>query len=98
MLGARVVAAIGGGGGSIVAMGSRLASRLRMPGRKSKAPTRTRNGSDGTTAALKRLLGEMYPCRTVVTTPITTATPAAIGIDRRSAHAAAAMAVTVSVT
>ena len=33
MLGARVVAAIGGGGGSIVASGSRLASRSRMPGR-----------------------------------------------------------------
>ena len=59
MLGARAVAAIGGGGGSIVAMGSRLASRLRMPGRKSNAATKNRNGSDGTTAALKRLLGEM---------------------------------------
>ena len=59
MLGARVVAAIGGGGGSMVARGSRLASRLRIPGRMSSAATRAKNGSDGTTAAFQKLSGGM---------------------------------------
>ncbi len=57
-----------------------------------------KNGSDGTTAAFQKLSGGMYPCRTVVRTPMRTATPAAMGSDRNIAQAAAAMAVTVSVT
>ena len=59
MLGALVVAAIGGGGGSMVARGSRLVSRSRMPGSSRSAATMTRNGSAGTTAALTMLLGGM---------------------------------------
>ena len=57
MLGARAATAVGGGGGSTVARGSRLWSRARMPGSTSNAPTNTKNGSEGTMAALKRLLG-----------------------------------------
>ena len=49
--GARAEAAIGGGGGSMVAIGSRLASSWRIPGRKSSAPTKKMNGSDGMMAA-----------------------------------------------
>ncbi len=54
-----VAAAMGGGGGSMVASGSRLESRLRMPGRISRAATMTKNGSDGTTAAFQKLSGGM---------------------------------------
>jgi hypothetical protein len=57
-----------------------------------------KNGRDGTTAAFQKLSGGMYPCNTVVMTPMSTATPAAIGSERSIAHAAAAMAVTVRVT
>ncbi len=57
MLGALAVAAIGGGGGSIVASGSRLESRLRIPGRKRRAAAIRRNGSAGRTAALRKPLG-----------------------------------------
>ena len=49
-------------------------------------------------AALKKLVVGMYPSSTVVTTPINMATPAALGSDRSSAQAAAAIAVTVRVT
>src|SRR5580692_1069445 len=98
MLGARALAAMGTGGGSMVASGSRLASRLRSPGRMSRAAAMAKNGMDGTTAAFQKLSGGMYPCNTVVATPINTATPAAMGSERSMAHAAAAMAVTVRVT
>src|SRR5271170_4852263 len=54
MLGARVVAAIGTGGGSMVASGSRLASRLRIPGSMSRAAAMAKNGMDGTTAAFQK--------------------------------------------
>ncbi len=47
MLGARAEAAMGGGGGSIVARGSRLASSARIPGRKSSATTKKMKGSEG---------------------------------------------------
>ena len=59
MLGARVVAAIGSGGGSMVARGSRLASRLRIPGRMSRAAAMAKNGREGTTAAFQKLSGGM---------------------------------------
>ncbi len=98
MVGARLAAAIGGGGGSIVAKGSRLESRFRIPGRISRAATITTKGIDGTTAAFQKLFGGMYPCSTVVKTPMPTPTAAAIGSDRNSAHAAAAIAVTVRIT
>ena len=98
MVGARVEAAMGCGGGSIVARGSRLESRLRSPGRMSRAAAMAKNGSEGTTAAFQKLFGGMYPCNTVVTTPMRTATPAAMGSERSMAQAAAAMAVTVRVT
>src|SRR5579859_2832803 len=98
MLGARVIAAIGGGGGSIVASGSRLESMLRMPGRISNAATMARNGIDGTTAPFQTLLGGMYPCSKVVATPRKMPTPAAIGSDRSRAQQAAPIAVTVRIT
>ena len=82
----------------MVARGSRLESRLRNPGRISSAAAMAKNGSEGTTAAFQKLSGGMYPCNTVVTTPMRTATPAAMGSERSIAHAAAAMAVTVRVT
>ena len=66
IVGARLAAAIGGGGGSIVAKGSRLESRFRIPGRISRAATITTNGIDGTTAAFQKLFGGMYPWSTVV--------------------------------
>ena len=50
MLGALDATAVGGGGGSMVAKGSRLESSARMPGRKSRAPTSTKKGSEGSTA------------------------------------------------
>ncbi len=59
MVGARLAAAIGGGGGSMFARGSRLESRLRIPGRMSRAATIAKNGIDGTTAAFQMLFGEM---------------------------------------
>ena len=59
MLGARVVAAMGTGGGSMVARGSRLESRLRSPGRMSRAAAMAKNGMDGTTAAFQKLFGGM---------------------------------------
>ena len=59
MVGARVLAAMGGGGGSTVASGSRLESRLRIPGRMRSAAAITTNGMDGTTAAFQKLLGGM---------------------------------------
>ena len=40
MLGARAEAAMGGGGGSIVARGSRLASSARIPGGRAGRPPR----------------------------------------------------------
>ena len=51
MLGARACAAMGGGGGSIVANGSRLASSARIPGKNSRAATKKRKGKDGMMAA-----------------------------------------------
>ena len=98
MVGARLAAAIGGGGGSIVARGSRLESRSRIPGRIRSAATITMNGMDGTTAAFQKLFGGMYPWSTVVKTPMPIPTAAAIGNERNSAHAAAAIAVTVRIT
>ena len=59
MLGARALAAMGTGGGSTVASGSRLMSRLRRPGKISKAAAMAKNGSDGTTAAFQKLFGGM---------------------------------------
>ena len=59
MLGARALAAMGSGGGSMVASGSRLASRLRIPGRMSRAAAMAKNGSEGTTAAFQKLFGGM---------------------------------------
>src|ERR1700753_896064 len=55
MVGALVVAAMVAGGGSRVASGSRLESRLRKPGRISRAAAIAKNGSDGTTAAFQKL-------------------------------------------
>jgi hypothetical protein len=98
IVGARLAAAIGGGGGSMVDSGSRFESKVRIPGRTSRATTMATKGIEGTTAAFQILFGEMYPSSTVVVTPIKTATAAAIGNDRRSAHAAAAIAVTVRIT
>ena len=59
MLGAHVVAAMGSGGGSMVARGSRLESRLRRPGKISRAAAMAKNGSEGTTAAFQKLSGGM---------------------------------------
>ena len=59
MLGARALAAMGTGGGSMVASGSRLESRLRSPGRMSRAAAMAKNGMDGTTAAFQKLFGGM---------------------------------------
>src|ERR1700683_3684843 len=70
IVGARALAAMGGGGGSIVARGSRLAARLRIPGRSSSAAMMMTNGNAGTTAAFQKLFGGMQPWSTVVATPI----------------------------
>src|SRR5580658_7646190 len=59
IVGARLADAIAGGGGSIVARGSRLESRFRIPGRMSSAATMIANGIDGTTAAFQKLFGGM---------------------------------------
>src|SRR5271154_1274012 len=59
MRGARAAAAMGSGGGSMVASGSRLESRSRNPGRISSAAAMAKNGSDGTMAAFQKLSGGM---------------------------------------
>src|SRR5580698_5067086 len=59
IFGTRIVAAMGGGGGSTVANGSRLESSERMPGRKISAPPITRKGNAGTTAELMIPFGGM---------------------------------------
>jgi hypothetical protein len=55
ILGVLDMAAVGGGGGSMVARGSRLRSSVRIPGRTSRAATRKKNGSAGSTAENMRL-------------------------------------------
>ena len=49
------LAAVGGGGGSMVARGSLLRSSVRIPGRMRRAATRKKNGSAGITEEYKRL-------------------------------------------
>ena len=49
------LAAVGGGGGSMVERGSLLRSSVRIPGRMRSAATRKKNGSAGMTAEYKRL-------------------------------------------
>ena len=98
MLGARDAAAMGWVADRWWPVDPGWSRGCAVPGKMSSAAAMAKNGSEGTTAAFQKLSGGMYPCNTVVMTPMRTATPAAMGNERSMAHAAAAMAVTVRVT
>ncbi len=92
--GARSLATAGGGGGSTEASGSLVWSSLRSPGTKTSASTKTTKGSEVKTADDQTLEAGRYPWSTVSSTPIRIPTSTAIGIERNTPQAAAAMAAT----
>ena len=92
-----MAAVVGGVGGSMEARGSVASPSLRSPGTTRRATTSTMKGSDESVADDHTLLGGRYPCRTVSATPMRMPTAAAMGMERRTAQAAAAKAATTSV-
>ena len=95
--GARMAAVVGGVGGSMEARGSVDSPSLRSPGTTRSATTSTMKGRDETRPPTTHCSGAGTPAGRCSATPMRKPTAAAMGMERRTAQAAAAKAATTSV-